>query len=135
MLRQAIPGVLVLAFAVMAPPVLAGDSPSVARSAFTVGVQDREPVNRIEAVGPEHEQVYYFTELSNLQGHTVSHRWEHDGQVMAEVHFSVGGPRWRVYSSKRLIPGTEGDWVVSVVDDDGRILKQERLRYLTAEDL
>jgi hypothetical protein len=62
-----------------------------------------------------------------MEGRTVRHRWELDGQVMAEVSFQVGAPRWRVHSSKRLLPGQPGSWTVSVVDESGNILRSETL--------
>jgi hypothetical protein len=64
-----------------------------------------------------------------MEGRTLRHRWEFDGQVMAEVPIHVSAPRWRAYSSKRLLPGQTGTWTVSVVDDADRVLRSETLGY------
>ena len=64
-----------------------------------------------------------------MEGQQVTHRWEHDGKVMAEVPFQVGGPRWRVYSSKQLENDWTGEWKVSVVDGNGSTLGVNTFTY------
>ncbi|MFA7620175.1 MAG: DUF2914 domain-containing protein, partial [Thiohalomonadaceae bacterium] len=70
-------------------------------------------------------RIYFFTELRDMEGQTVSHRWEQDGEVMAEVPFNVGGPRWRVWSSKNIDSGATGEWSVAVVDGAGNELARK----------
>ncbi len=102
----------------------------IARSTFTTQVIDREPVDSVTELHTLQERVFYYTELLGLTGRTVTHRWSHRGEVMAEVSFTVGGPRWRVWSSKSLVPGWSGDWKVSVVDEAGEVLGGNRFTYL-----
>jgi hypothetical protein len=52
---------------------------------------------------------------------------------MAEVPFNVGGPRWRVYSSKKLIAAWTGTWKVEVVDADGIVMHSKTFEYYDAE--
>ncbi len=106
----------------------------VARAAFATGMQEREPVDSIDSLTNDHSRVFFFTELVGLQGQSVVHRWERDGQVVAEVPFAVGGPRWRVYSTKSLLPGWTGDWTVTVVDGQGNALASQRLRYIASAE-
>ncbi|MEE9280260.1 MAG: DUF2914 domain-containing protein [Myxococcota bacterium] len=101
---------------------------SVARATFTSGVADREPVDTVTEVTTDHSVIYFFSELQNMAGERVTHRWEYNGQVMAEVPFSVGGPRWRVWSSKNLEPFWVGEWTVSVMKD-GAMLESRSFRY------
>ena len=96
---------------------------SVARAIVTTGVVDREPVNNLERVMAGNKQALFFTDLRGMQGQTVKHRWSYRGEIVAEVEFNVGGPRWRVWSSKKLIPELAGDWVAEVIDGDGNIVK------------
>jgi hypothetical protein len=105
----------------------------VARSAFTSGIVDREPVDQITALENDATRIYYFTELSGLDGQTVVHRWEYDGEVKAEVPFEVGSARWRVSSSKNLDPEWLGEWTVSVVDGNDNTLSVEHFRYTALE--
>lgn len=91
----------------------------VARAQFTSGIENREPVDALRSIGLDHREVVFFTELRNLDGRAVAHRWIHEGETQAVVDFDVGGPRWRVWSSKELIPQMQGEWTVEVVDDTG----------------
>jgi hypothetical protein len=91
----------------------------VSRAQFTTGIADREPIDKLVKVDDSITSIYYFTELYNLQGRKVTHRWEHDGQVISEVSFLVEGPRWRVFSKKTLDPAMLGKWTVFVMDESG----------------
>lgn len=104
----------------------------VLRSGFTSGIDGREPVDRILSLSTEERKVYYFTELQGMSGQSVRHRWQHEGRLMAEVVFQVGGSRWRVWSSKNLIPAWTGQWRVQVVTEDGRVLREETFEYKPA---
>ncbi len=108
------------------------DAGEVVRAAFTSAVVDREPVDSILSLGNGESHVYCFTELRGLAGQHVTHRWEYEGKVMAEVSFDVGGWRWRVWSRKNLRPEWHGHWRVSVVDESGRVLAQRDLAYESA---
>ena len=102
---------------------------SVARATFTNGVADREPLDSITEATNDSPTIYFFSELRNLSGETITHRWEHDGQVMAEIPFHVGGSRWRVWSSKNLEPSWVGEWKVSVTRSDGTVIESKRFHY------
>ena len=104
----------------------------IARSALTSAVEDREPVDSLNNLSNDSTSIYYFTEVRDMAGQTVTHRWEYGDQVMAEVEFEIGGPRWRVYSSKNLQPGWTGDWKVSVVDAAGNPLSVNTFVYTEA---
>jgi hypothetical protein len=91
----------------------------VARAQFTTAVVDREPVDQVMELDAQADRIYFFTDLRNLQGRTITHRWEFEGKILSEVHFKVGGPRWRVYSAKSLNPGETGKWTVFVLDESG----------------
>lgn len=102
---------------------------SVTRAIVTTGVTEREPINDLERVMAGNKKVLFFTELRNLEGQTVKHRWSRDGEVLAEVEFNVGGPRWRVWSSKNLIPEWAGEWHVAVVDSEGAVMSEKRFEF------
>lgn len=102
---------------------------TIARSTFTTAVVDREPRDSITSLANDHRKVYYFTELRGFEGSTVTHRWEYEGETLAEVPFEIRGPRWRVYSSKTLPADRTGEWTVSVVDEMNRVLRTESFLY------
>jgi hypothetical protein len=101
----------------------------VARAQFTSGIRNREPIDRLVVASPLIREVYFFTDLRHLQGRTVMHRWMYNGQVVSQVPFEVGGPRWRVNSKKEIDPDQVGEWSVTVVDQSGWPLYTELFRY------
>ena len=119
---------------------LAQESPlgkgKVSRSTFTSAVVDREPVDEVVVLNDGRTEIYFFTELKFLQGRTIIHRWEFNGQLQAEVAFKVGGPRWRVYSKKTLMPHQTGNWTVVVRDQEtGWPLEARMFRFTLPGEL
>ena len=112
-----------------APPAAAPASDAVVRAVFTTAVADREPADQITSLKNDVPQVYFYTELIDLEGQSVTHKWEYAGEVKAEVRFDVKAPRWRVWSSKKLDPSWTGEWTVSVVDGSGATRAQAKLNY------
>jgi hypothetical protein len=102
---------------------------SVARAIVTTGVADREPVNNLERVLAGNEKVIFFTELRNMEGQTVKHRWSRGDESLAEVEFNVAGPRWRVWSSKNLMPEWAGEWKVEVIDGEGNVVSEKSFSF------
>jgi hypothetical protein len=103
---------------------------SVARTLFTTHIVDREPADNFIEIGTDVQRVFFFSDLRELSGQIVTHRWEYQGKVMAEVKFKVGSPRWRTYSSKNLLPMWTGNWTVTVLDQDGHPLASDYFDYL-----
>jgi hypothetical protein len=126
--RAAIAGILL--FGIILPAWAEG---TVARAQFSTDVVDREPV---DAIGPtvkvEYggiQRVYFFTDLRDMSGSQVIHRWKLDGEDQADIGFDIGGDRWRVWSSKRLMPGFDGKWSVEIVQD-GQVIETRAFDYV-----
>lgn len=96
---------------------------------FTTGVENREPIDQVTFVENSAEKIYFFTDLRGLSGQTVQHRWIYNGETKAEVSFEVRGPRWRVWSSKDLMPDWIGDWTVEIVIAGGEVIAAETFTY------
>jgi hypothetical protein len=104
----------------------------VERGVFTTAVVGREPQDSLDTLSNRSREVFYFTEIREAPGQTITHRWEWNGKQMAEVSFEVKGPRWRVHSSKRLDPNWVGEWTVTVLDSADRVLSSESFTYTDA---
>jgi hypothetical protein len=104
----------------------------VPRALFTLSISNREPGEELTDFSIDQRKIIFFTELGDLTGQRVTHRWEHDGKVMAEVKFDVGGSPWRVYSVKTMRPDWVGEWTASVVDPQGRVLSSRSFSYHAA---
>ncbi|MBR7887560.1 DUF2914 domain-containing protein [Marinomonas sp. A79] len=106
---------------------------TVARAQFTTDVIDREPIDNVGSVIKveygEIQRVYFFTDLRDMSGGQVVHRWTLDGEEQAEIAFDIGGDRWRVWSSKRLMPGFDGKWSVDILLDD-QVIESHSFDYV-----
>ena len=102
----------------------------VSRAMFTVGVEDREPVLKVDSINSNsYSQISFFTELMDHEGDNVTHQWVYGGKVMFEKTFEVRGPRWRVWTSKSLLPEWTGLWSVNVLDQDRKVLETKSFDY------
>ncbi|REG79522.1 DUF2914 domain-containing protein [Marinomonas pollencensis] len=123
-----------MSFAIALPAWADG---TVARAVFSSDVIDREPIDDIGNIIPvkygDIQRVYFFTDLRGMSGSQVTHRWKLDGDVMADVSFDIGGDRWRVWSSKRLMPGFDGTWTAEVVQD-GEVIDSRSFRYIDEDE-
>ena len=103
---------------------------SVSRALFTIGVDNREPVIMVDSISSDsYNSIAFFTELTDLSGHTVTHQWMYDGKIMFEKSFDVTGARWRVGTSKTLQKSWTGTWTVNVMDDDRSVLETKSFVY------
>lgn len=107
-----------VAFLALASGMVQAEDSRVARATFAAGIQDREPVAASDQFVNELSPVFFFTEIVGADGKTVDHRWSYKGEVMATISFDIKGPRWRVYSSKVLLPFWTGMWTVDVMEGD-----------------
>ena len=106
---------------------LAGE---VGRAMFTIGIDNREPVIQVDSIDSSaYNSISFFTELDNLEGHNVTHQWTYNDKVMFEKTFEVKGARWRVWTSKTLLPSWTGEWTVNVLDTDRTVLASKSFEY------
>lgn len=115
--------------------VAADDWPhqNISQAVFALDIKDRAPINIIEELDNSLGKIYFFTNIRNLQDHSVTHRWIYNNKVMADVVFDVGGPRWRVWSSKNLWPTWLGEWTVEVLSADSEVLYKKEFNYISKQ--
>ena len=112
--------------------VLASDWPheNISNAEFAMEIKDRTPHNIIEELDNSFGKIYFFTNIRNLQGQSIRHRWIYKNKVMAEVEFDINGPRWRVWSSKNLWPTWLGEWSVEVLNANSEVLYKKEFNYI-----
>ena len=122
----------------LVPPATAPEAATVKRAQFTNGIENREPIDRISRTLPgwDYKQgsrpLFFFTEVAGLSGRTIYHRWELNGRVVSEIPFDVKSSlRWRIFSSKNIMPTMAGRWRVSVVDDLDNVLYSQAITLPT----
>jgi hypothetical protein len=102
----------------------------VSRAVFTLGVDNREPILSVDSISSSaYTSISFFTELNDLSGHNITHQWIHNDKVMFEKTFEVNATRWRVWTSKTLIPSWTGQWTVNVLDDDRSVMSSTTFEY------
>jgi len=103
----------------------------VTRALFTIGIDNREPVNLVDSIDSSaYSSISFFTEVVEFGGHNVTHQWTFNDQVMFEKTFEVHSERWRIWTSKTLIPSWKGAWTVNVLDEDRTVLASRSFEYL-----
>ena len=105
----------------------AGEIP---RALFTTGIDNREPVDIVDSIdSSSSNSITFYSEITNMSGQTVTHQWTHLDKVMFEKTFEVKAERWRVWTSKTLIPNWTGTWTVNVLDADRELLTSKSFEY------
>jgi hypothetical protein len=108
-------------------------SGNVTRASFTTAIEDREPVDDVGQLANNVPRVFFFTEITGMANQTVTHRWQHDGEIKAKTRLKIGGNRWRVWSSKKLLPQWTGIWTVTVLDAEGNTLAEADMVYIPVD--
>jgi hypothetical protein len=101
----------------------------VTRAQFTTAISKRYPANRVSFLDNPHQAVSFFTELIDMQGQTVTHRWTYRGAVEYQVSFKINGPKWRFWSTHVLPADKPGTWQVELIDEGNKVLQTSRLNY------
>ena len=89
---------------------------NISKAVFAKAIDNREPVDIVVDADDSLGKIYFFTNIRNLTGDIITHRWTYKNKVMAEVSFEIKGQRWRVWSSKNLWHTWIGEWTVDVLN-------------------
>jgi len=95
---------------------------NISQAVFASSIADRQPVEIITEADDSLGKIYFFTNIRNLVGDTIIHRWIYQDKIKAEISFNIKGKRWRVWSSKNIWHTWTGTWTVEVVDQHGQVL-------------
>ena len=110
------------------PSVIEPAAPHVTRALLAANIAEREPVAVIDTASPlqldSPTALFFFTELRDLNGSRVAHRWYHNGTMVKERPIDVGAIRWRTWSRHVLDDLSGGDWKVELVDSQGTVLAE-----------
>jgi hypothetical protein len=102
----------------------------ITRALFTTGIDNREPVAIVDSIdSTSSNSISFYTEITNMSGQTITHQWTHLDKIMFEKTFEVKAERWRVWTSKTLIPNWTGTWTVNVLDADRELLASKSFEY------
>ena len=102
---------------------------NISRALFAKVIDNREPQGIVTMLDNHVRKIYFFTNIRNLMGKVITHRWRYKGRIMAEVELPIGAKHWRTWSSKNLWHTWLGVWTVEVVDNQGNVLLTRTFNY------
>ena len=103
--------------------------PTVTLAQFTTKISKRYPANSVTNLENPHQAISFFSELQDMSGQKVTHRWSHSGNVVFNISFQVRSERWRIWSTQLLPEDMPGDWEVEIVTENGKVLEVHTLNF------
>jgi hypothetical protein len=106
--------------------------PGIEMAVITTEIRKRYPADEIATLDNPHKAISFFTEIRDMSGTTVTHRWFYKGKVEFQASFNVMSKKWRVWSTQLLPRDKPGLWSVQILDQDGNILETRTVDYQPA---
>ena len=104
---------------------------NISQAVFAKSVENRAPIEIVTEADDSLGKIYFFTNIRDLTGDTIIHRWIYKDKVKAEISFNIKGKRWRVWSSKNLWHTWTGQWKVEVVNQQNELLLTKIFEFRT----
>lgn len=98
------------------------------------GIEERMPSGMADNFAPEIGTIYLWCKVLGAKDTTyINVDWFFKDSLMAEVELPVRSSSWRTWSSKNILPGWVGDWMVKVSTADGILLKSVPFKIAATE--
>ena len=123
--QPAITGIKIPKTARQSKPQKISDHPEVVRAQLSHAIEEREPVDSIDAIqlrSGESKSIHFYLHLKNLQGKNIRINWYHDGKLDSKLALQVHNNNWRTHASKQLDHRRLGSWRVELIDESGNLL-------------
>jgi len=102
----------------------------ISQALFTTKLKKNKPTNEVMVLDNTIKELYFYSEVTDMQGKIVLHRWEHSGVKMFEQKFTVKHKTQPLVSKHMLDPNKTGEWMVVVTDESGWPLKAVMFKYV-----
>jgi len=100
----------------------------VIRSLLTFKIDNNEPVGEIglplKLSKKKSTSVYYYVELTGMEGHSVYHEWLLDGALITRKKVNISNSNWRTSSRQLFVYNDKTNWTARLVDETGRLLNE-----------
>lgn len=100
----------------------------VIRASLNGKPKDNEPGEPIKSplgIRPNQPlELFYFSEIRNMKGKAVFHRWLRNGQIVLQKQLDIKERIAKVWSSKLLVAKDKGEWQVQLADKKGRVYSE-----------
>jgi len=102
----------------------------VVSAVFTPGIDEEGlPMGESDRFFSSVKTVYFDTELDDMVGKEVTHRWFYKGHLVSEKAFVIDKVRFSATSKKVLKANELGEWRVEVRQQE-TLLEEKSFRYL-----
>ena len=102
----------------------------VSRAFFTTKLKKAEPLNEVLILENDNHNLYFFSEVKNMYGKTIVHRWEYRGEKVFEKKFQVSKNSDKLISKYKLDPARTGEWMVVMADERGWPIKAVMFKFV-----
>ena len=82
------------------------------------GVENRQPVGVADTFPADVGKVYAWMRVTGAADQAIQVVWRYESLTF-NVPLEIGGPSWRTWSSKIIMPVWTGEWTVEVLDARG----------------
>ena len=107
-----------------------GFAGEVSRALFTIGVDNREPAIIVDSIdSSSHRSISFFTELTICRVKPRRINGPIKTRSCSRRASKSRSERWRVWTSKTLIPDWKGTWTVNVLDDERAVVSSKSFEY------
>ncbi|MEI6334415.1 MAG: DUF2914 domain-containing protein [Methylococcaceae bacterium] len=100
----------------------------VIRSLLTFKIDNNEPVGEIslplKLSKKKATSVYYYVELTGMEGHSVYHEWLLDGALITRKKVNISNSNWRTSSRQLFVYNDKTNWTARLVDETGQLLNE-----------
>ena len=120
---------LLIAAMLSGPAAIAQSGGSVLNATFTTNVVNGAPTDFPEQFTTSTPAVYYYGELLDLTGQTVTLRWSLEGKRMQDVPVVVTSARQPAWTMMKMQPQWTGNWTVEVLNGKGQVIGQKNFAY------
>jgi hypothetical protein len=96
---------------------------------FTTRISKRYPADEITSLDNPHQAVSFFSELQDMSGQKITHRWIHGGELAFKASFKVRADHWRIWSTQLLPENRPGEWTVEIVNEKDEVLEVRTLNF------
>ncbi|WP_171695735.1 DUF2914 domain-containing protein [Methylomonas sp. ZR1] len=100
----------------------------VIRASLNTEPKDDEPGEPIKSplrvIPNQSREVFYFSEIKNMKGRSLFHRWSRNGQIVHQKQLDMKDKITKVWSSKILSAKDKGEWQVQLTDKKGKVYSE-----------
>jgi hypothetical protein len=120
---------LLIAATLSGPAAFAQGGGSVVNATFTSSIVNGAPTDFPQQFSTSTSAVYYYGELLDLAGQTVTLRWSLEGKRMQDVPVVVTSARQPAWTMMKMQPQWTGNWTVEVLNGKGQVIGQRNFAY------